>query len=193
MGAEIISLTLLLLYRFPQARGGDVAVIMGGYSDPSQATTPYSQTEFFAVSQDSCVYSQEFSNISSLFNYPWAQSNSQTLMGVYVESQGIFACPGDCVHLGSSRLPDTAWLDLPCRTSNGMPLDCDRTDCLAVWQNNRGFLHFSKEANIFNHNTLVYTASDEVMDKRTDIYMNSKNIQQCLEISIIHYSSGLLY
>ena len=178
LGVEIAVLTWLLLYSDHQVGGGDVAVIMGGYSDPFQATTPYSQTEFFTERQDSCVYSEEFSNISSLFDYPWGQSNSQTLMGIYVESQGIFACPGDCVHLGSSRLPGTAWLDLPCRTSIGMPVDCDRTDGLAVWQNNRGFLHFSKEGNIFNHNTLVYTASDEVMDKRNDIYMNSKNSQQ---------------
>lgn len=180
MGVEMTVLTWLLLYSVHQVGGGDVAVIMGGYSDPFQATTPYSQTEFFTERQDSCVYSEEFSNISSLFNYPWAQSNSQTLMGVYVESQGIFACPGDCVHLGSSRLPGTAWVDLPCRDDPnlGMPVDCDRTDGLAVWQNNRGFIHFSKETSIVNHNTLVYTVSDEVMDKRNDIYMNSKNCHQ---------------
>ena len=178
MRGEITFLTSVLLSSVHQGFGGDVAVIMGGYSDPFQSSTPYSQTEFFTERQDSCVYSQEFSNISSKFDYTWGQSNSQTLMGVYVENQGIFACPGDCVHLGSSRDPFSPWILRPCRTSIGMPVDCDRTDGLAVWQNNRGYVHFSKEANIQNHNTLVYTPSDDFMVKRPDVYMNSKNIDQ---------------
>ena len=173
MGVGITLLTAFLVSRSVQpVLGGDVAVIMGGYSDPAHSTAPYSKTEFFTQRQDSCVYS----NITTLFDYNWGQSNSLTLRGVYVENQGIFACPGDCVHLNSSRLPGSTWVDLPCRTSIGMPVDCDRTDGMAVWQNNRGFIHFSKETNIHNHNTLVYTVSNDFMDKRPDIYMNSKNI-----------------
>ena len=172
MGLGTTLLTSFLLLRsVHQVLGGDVAVIMGGYSDPAHSTAPYSKTEFFTQRQDSCVYS----NITTLFDYNWGQSNSLTLTGVYVENQGIFACPGDCVHLNSSRLPGSAWVELPCRASTGQPVDCDRTDGMAVWQNDRGFIHFSKEANIHNHNTLVYTVADDLMDIRPDIYMNSKN------------------
>ena len=76
MGGEITLLTWFLLCSYEGVKGGDVAVIMGGYSDPSQATTPYSQSEFFTERQESCVYSQEFSNISTIFDYSWAKSSS---------------------------------------------------------------------------------------------------------------------
>ena len=159
---------IIILVLFGWCQGKEVAVVFGGYPDPHKTGSPISQTEFFTERQDSCVYSDQFNNISTIFHYSWGSSNSVSLMGVFVPDQGIFACPGDCVHLGSSRLPDTAWQTLPCRN-----VDCYRTDGLAVWQSDRGFLHFSKEPD-YTHNTLLYTASDNVMERRSDIYMNSE-------------------
>ena len=174
--SEPMRTVIIILVLFGWCQGKEVAVVFGGYPDPHKTGSPISQTEFFTERQDSCVYSEEFNNISTIFHYSWGPSNSVSLMGVFVPDRGIFACPGDCVHLGSSRLPDTAWHTLPCRNDDqlGMAVDCYRTDGLATWQTDRGFLQLSKESNLFSANTLVYTASDDFMQRRSDITMNSE-------------------
>ena len=170
-----ILIVIMSLVVFDWCQGKEVAVILGGYPDPHRGGSPISQTEFFTERQESCIYRDQFINISSIFHYSWGQSNSLSLMGVFVPDQGIFACPGDCLHLGPSRLPDTAWESLPCRNDDlaGMPVDCYRTDGMAVWQTDRGFLHFSKEPSL-SPNTLLYTASEDFMERRSNIYMNSE-------------------
>ena len=112
----LLTNSLLLISR-DEAEGKEVAVLFGGYPDPFQSGSQYSETEFFTEREDSCIHTEQFSNISTIFDHSWdlIQSNSMTLMGVYVENHGIFACPGDCVQLGSSRQHDSAWQSLPCR------------------------------------------------------------------------------
>ena len=131
MAAEfycVLIITLLLLSLRDEVEGKEVAVILGGYPDPYKAGSPYSETEFFTERDDSCIHTEQFANISAIFHHNWEliESNSMTLMGVYVESYGIYVCPGDCVHLGSSRHPATTWEALPCRTDIGMSVDCHR-------------------------------------------------------------------
>ena len=124
----VLIINLLLLNHPDEVEGREVAVILGGYPDPYKQGSPYSETEFFTEREDSCIHTEQFANISAIFNHSWEliESNSMTLMGVYVESHGIYACPGECVHLGSSRQPDTTWEALPCRTDIGMAVDCHR-------------------------------------------------------------------
>ena len=172
----ILFITLLQSCCYPEVEGNEVAVVLGGYPTPDKTGTPFSQTEFFTERQESCVHTEEFLNISAIFDYSWGQSNSLSLMGVFVPDRGIFACPADCVSLGPSRLQGTTWQSLPCRNDQvgGMGVDCSRTDGLAPWQDDLGFIHFSKAADL-SPNTLVYTASQDFMDRRANVYMNSEN------------------